>query len=144
MADNNLKDFSINWILFGLLFFSLLSFTISFMFYNNPTGLGDSASIFDDTAAEYESKLMAIPEDSDVLLNITSETNPEVSDLGSRDSVATSYGTMGNSRGFFVSAKIFMGWILTGVIGDILLAVFSGLFGFTALYFIVKWVRNGI
>lgn len=144
MADNNLKDFSINWVLFGLLFWCLLSFSISFMFHNNPNGLGDSQDFFDDTASSMQGNLVALPNNSNALLNITSETNPEISDLGSRDSVATSYGIMGTSRGFFENSKIFMGWVLTGTAGELLISVFGGLFGLVALYFITKWIRNGI
>lgn len=144
MADENLKDFAISWIEMGLLFFCLLSFAISFIYYNNPTGLGDSEGIFEDTLSSLESNLISVTNDSNALLNITSETNPEVSQLGSRDSVATSYGMMGNSKGFFESSKIFIAWIFTGAVGQLLLAVFGGLFGFVALYFIIKFVRNGI
>ncbi len=144
MADNNLKDFSINWVLFGLLFFCLLSFAVSFMFNNNPLGFGDSGDFFEDTALNMQGKLLALPNNSNALLNITSETNPEISDLGSRDSVATSYGIMGTSKGFFESSKIFMGWVLTGTVGQLLVSVFGGLFSLVALYFITKWIRNGI
>ena len=41
MADENLKDFTINWVLFGLLFFCLLTFTIIFIANNNSDALGD-------------------------------------------------------------------------------------------------------
>lgn len=144
MADLNLKDFAINWVLYGLLFFCLITFTISFMFFNNPEGLGDSQDIFESSAATMRVKLIALPNESNALLNITSETNPEISDLGSRDSVATSYGITGTSKGFFEASKIFMGWILTGTSGQLLIAIFGGLFGLTSLYFITKWIRNGI
>ncbi len=144
MADNNLKDFSINWVLFGLLFWCLLSFAISFMFHNNPNGLGDSQDFFDDTVSSMQTNLIALPNSSNALLNITSETNPEISDLGSRDSVATSYGIMGTSKGFFENSKIFLGWVLTGTAGELLISVFGGLFGLVSLYFITKWIRNGI
>lgn len=144
MADTNIKDFSVNWVLFGLLFFCLLTFAITFIFDNNPGGLGDSQSMFDDTASSMSGRLLNLPGDADVLLNITSETNPEISDLGSRDSVATSYGTMGTAKGFLESSKIFMGWVLTGTAGELLVTVFGGLFGLVSLYWIIKYIRNGI
>ena len=144
MADDNLKDFGVSWIQMGLLFFCLLSFAIAFIFYNNPTGLGESEDIFENTHSSLEGNLIALPSDSNALLNITAQTNPEISDLGSRDSVATSYGVAGNSKGFFESAKIFLAWILVGEVGQLLLAVFGGLFGFVSLYYITKYVRNGI
>lgn len=144
MADLNLKDFSINWVLFGVMFFCLITFSVSFMFYNNPNGLGDAQDIFEKAATSMQGNLVSIPDDTNALLNITSEANPEVSDLGSRDSVATSYGITGTSRGFFNSSKIFMGWVLTGTSGQLLIGVFGGIFGLLALYFITKWIRNGI
>lgn len=144
MPDLNLKDFSINWVLFGLLFFCMITFSISFMFYNNPIGLGDADDIFEDAQTNVQGKLRSLPEESNALLNITAETNPEVSDLGSRDSVATSYGITGSSKGFFESSKIFMGWVLVGTTGELLIGVFGGLFSLTGLYFITKWIRNGI
>lgn len=144
MADTNIKDFSVNWVLFGFLFFCLLTFAINFMFENNPNGFGDSKSMFDDTASSMQGRLLRLPNNTNRLLNITSETNPEISDLGSRDSVATSYGTMGTAKGFFQSSKIFMGWVLTGTAGELLVTVFGGLFGLVAAYWIVKYIRNGI
>lgn len=143
MADQNLKDFAVNWILFGLLFFCLLSFAITFMYYNNPSGLGDVQTKLGDAQTNVLGKLVVLPEDSDALLNVTSNLDPEASFLGSRDSVATSYGVTGSSRGFFDSIKIFVGWVFTGDTGETILLVFGGLFGFLALYFVTKWIRNG-
>lgn len=144
MAVTNLKEWTIEWVLFGLLFFCLLTFAITFMFYNNPTGLGDSEVFFNESVTNIQRNLIALPEDSDALLNITSLTNPEASFLGSRDSIATTYGMTGTSRGFLTRTKVFMGWILTGTSGQILIAVFGGLFGLASLYWIIKWIRNGI
>ena len=143
MANENLKEFSIQWILFGLLFFCLISFAISFSFYNNPNALGDSENVFESSQQAIGLKLIATEDSANLLLNITSETNPEVSDLGSRDSVATSYGTTGSAKGFFETTKIFMGWVLTGTSGQILISVFTGMFGLTALFFIIKSIRQG-
>lgn len=143
MAPTNLKEFSVEWVLFGLLFFCLLTFSISFMFYNNPDGLGDSEDIFNSSVLSFQGNLVALPADSNALLNITAVTDPEASYLGSRDSIATTYGITGTSRGFFTSSKVFIGWIFTGTAGQILLGVFGGLFGLVALYFITKWIRIG-
>ena len=143
MADDSIKKFTVSWILFGILFFSLISFATIFMFNNNPTGLGDAAGKFEDTRSSLSSKLLEVPADSNALLNITAKTNPEESFLGSRDSVATSYGLTDTGKGFFESAKIFMNWIITGEAGKMLLAVFGGFFSITALYLIYKWIRTG-
>ena len=143
MAPTNLKEFSVEWVLFGLLFFCLITFSISFMFFNNPEGLGDAEDIFNASASEFQSSLIALPANSDALLNITAVTDPEASYLGSRDSIATTYGITGTSKSFFTSSKVFIGWIFTGTSGQILLGVFGGLFGLVALYFITKWIRIG-
>lgn len=143
MADDSIKKFTITWILFGVLFFALLSFAITFMFNNNPTGLGDAGEVFGTTAQGLSSKLFEVPPDSNALLNITAKTNPEESFLGSRDSVATSYGLTDTGQGFFESSKIFMSWVFTGTAGKMLVAVFGGLFSIVALYFIIKFIRTG-
>ncbi len=143
MVDNNIKQFTVSWILFGVLFFSLLSFAITFMFNNNPTGLGDAGDFFNNTQTGLSSKLFEVPPDSNALLNITSKANPEASFLSSRDSVATSYGLIDTGQGFFESTKIFLSWVITGTAGKMLIAVFGGLFSIVALYFITKFFRTG-
>ncbi len=142
MATNNLKEFANQWILLGLLFFSLVSFAIYFTANNNPDALGSSGDRLSGFGSDIQSRLVVVEDDTDALLNISSQTNPEVSRLGSRDSVATSYGITGNSRSFWVSIKLFMGWILTGTSGQILISVFGGLFGFTVVYYIAKFIRG--
>lgn len=144
MAVDNIKDFGIQWIILGVLFFSLLSFTMGFIFLNNEGALGSSEDILESSRQGFQSKLVVLEEDSNSLLNITSKTNPEAGFLGTRDSVATAYGVDGNARGFLETTKIFMGWIFTGTSGQILVAVFGGIFIFTALYFAIKQIRNGL
>lgn len=145
MAEENIKDFTINWIVLGLLGFCLISFAITFMYNNNPIGLGDSAEgIFTQTQSNLSTRLYQTPTDADKVLNITANTNPEAGDLGSRDSVASSYSVSGTGRGFFETIKIFIAWVFVGEMGAMLVAVFGGLIGFLAVYFIVKWIRNGI
>jgi len=143
MATDNLKEFATQWVLFGLLFTCLTSFSIVFMDNNNPTALGKSGELFNNYTSETQSKLFSVEGDSNVLLNISAQNNPEVSDQGSRDSVATSYKLVGSSRGFFNSIIPFIGWIFSGPIGKLLISVFVGLFGFGSIYFITKWIRQG-
>ena len=144
MAVDNLKDFSMQWIMFGLLFFSMLTFTITFMFNNSPDALGDSQGKFDTYSTDIRSKLLVVENDSNSLLNISAQNNPEVSDQGSKDSVATSYGIMGTSRSFLESSKSFIGWMFTGDSGKVLISLIGGMFGLVSLYYITKWIRNGI
>ncbi len=142
MASENLSDFSIHWVYFGLLFFCLLSFAVIFVANNNADAFGDSSSKFD--TASIQSELIGIDGEVDVLLNISAESNPEVSDLGSKDSVAASYGLKGTSKGFIESTQMFMSWIFTGTAGNIIISVFVGIFSITSLYFITKWIRQGM
>lgn len=143
MAVDNLKDFGIQWALMGMLFLSMLSFVIMFIATNNPNGLGDYSTNFNDGESSITSRLTSLESSTNSLLNISSESNPEVSDLGSKDSVATSYGITGSAKNFFSSIKIFMSWVLIGTTGEIIISVFGGIFGLISLYFITKWIRQG-
>lgn len=144
MAEENLKDFTINWMVFGLLFISLIGFSVSFMANNNPIGLGDDASsIFTDTYSNYSSKLLDSPEDANKLLNITAQTNPEVSDLGSRDSVASAYESKRSSTQYWEASKQLISWTFSGDIGKMLLSIFGGIIAFLSFYYIYKLIRQG-
>ena len=144
MAEENLKDFTINWIVTGLLIFCMITFTLTFMVNNNPLGLGnDSSNVLNATQSGISSKLYDTTDDADNVLNITANTNPEVGELGSRDSVASGYSATGSGKGFFESIKILISWVIVGEMGEMLIAVFSGIIGFTSFFFIVKWIRNG-
>jgi len=145
MAEENLKDFSINWILTGFLFVCLLGFSIHFMFNNNPGGFGsDTDSVFNNTYNSLNPKLIESTEDSNTLLNITSKTNPEVSDLGSRDSVASAYSAKGSASQYWESSKQLLSWVFSGDTGAMIISVIGGIMGFLSFYYIVKFIRNGI
>lgn len=145
MADSNLKDFGTSWILYGVVLFSLITFTTLFMASNNPIGLGDDATTqLGITGGNLSSAIFLLPENSDALLNISADTDPTEGFLGSRDSVATTYGIMDMGRVFFTSSKTLISWIFSGIVGQMLLAIFGGLFGLVSLYWITKWIRNGL
>ena len=144
MAVNDLKDFSSQGLVGGLLMICLLTFAISFMAANNGDGFGsDVDSVLGGVDAQLETRLLESPSDSDTLLNITANTNPEAGDLGSRDSVATSYEAVGSTRRYYEAAKDLIGWVFTGETGKMLLAVIGALIGFLALFFTVKFIRQG-
>ena len=145
MADDNLKSFTVNGVLGGLLLTCLLAFAISFMAYNNPSGLDDDGTgdIFDTSYENTVSNLQETDQDANVLLNITSNTNPEVSDLGSRDSVATSYSATGTAKESWESSKKMVAWVFSGTTGQLLLAVIGGLIGLVAYFLITKHIRQG-
>lgn len=144
--DDNIKDFGTSWVQLGVVLFCLLTFATIFMASNNPNnGFGEETSTqLGITYDNLSSAIFLLPEDSDALLNITANTDPTEGFLGSRDSVASSYGVMEMGRGFFTSTKTLISWVFSGAVGKMLLAVFGGLFGLFSLYFIVKWIRNGI
>lgn len=145
MALDNLKDFTMQGLVGGFLLVSLLVFAISFMAANNPTGLGDGTSDrFTTLAKNSTTNLLESPTDSDVLLNITANTNPETGDLGSRDSVASAYSASGNAKEIFETSKDLIGWVFTGTPGKILLGSLAGIIGFLAWYFITKFIRQGL
>ncbi len=144
MADDNIKGFTVHWVMFGLLFTCLLGFAISFMYANNPIGLTDGAGdSFDGSYSGAKSTVSEFDGDANKLLNLTSKTNPEVSFLGSRDSVATSYSLIGSARKNFDSAKTMIGWVFSGDIGKLLLSVFGGLIGTFGVYYGIKLMRTG-
>ena len=144
MAEDNLKDFTVNWMVIGLLSFCLLSFALTFIYNNNPTGLNEGTeSILSDTHSTLSNQLIASDEDSETLLNITANTNPEASQLGSRDSVAVSYGARGTGVSYWTSTKTLLGWVFSGTSGKILLGFFSGVIGFFSLFYIIKFIKQG-
>lgn len=143
MAADDLNSFTMQGVVGGLLLVCLLSFAIGFMYLNNPTGLGDTSVILESTYESSSNRLTESPQDADALLNITSNTNPEVSDLGSRDSVATSYSAVGTAKGSFEAAKDLISWVFTGTTGKILLGTITGIIGLLSYFFIYKHIRQG-
>ncbi len=144
MAEDNLKDFTINWILTGFLLTCLLSFAVTFMFANNEGGLGDDAdAIYGDSVSDFSSQLLSSSDESDAILNITANTNPEASDLGSRDSVSTSYKAKGSGTGYWETSKTLISWIFTGTTGKMLISVFAGIIGMLSYFYIAKHIRTG-
>lgn len=144
MAVDNLREFGIMFILGGLLFTSLLYFAVGFTSQNNPDALGSSEDKFTEFQTNFTSTLVATEAEGNALLNISAESDPEISNLGSRDSVATSYGIAGNSGGFFNNMKRFFEWVVPGADGIIIISILGGIFAFLSVYFITKWIRNGI
>jgi len=143
MAAEDLRGFTMQGVVGGLLLTCMLAFAIGFMFVNNPTGLGDSESVLQSSYTGSSDRLYETDDEADILLNITANTNPEVSDLGSRDSVATSYSATGTAKGSFESAKELISWVFTGEMGKLLLGVLTGIIGLLSYFFIYKHIRQG-
>ena len=143
MSKDNLKDFTTSFVVGGLLMFCLLAFTITFMYNNNPTGLGSTGDKLNGSYNDIQNELIVVEEGSNSVLNITSNTNPEVSDLGSRDSVATSFQAYGTSKSMFETSRDLIAWVFTGTSGKIILSVIGGLVGLVGFFLITKNFRQG-
>jgi len=144
MPEDNFKEFTINWIVIGLLFFCLTTFAVSFMYSNNPTGLGDTQiDQLEVASTAMENNLLELETNADTILNITANTNPEASELGSRDSVASAYKQKETATSFFASSKQFLAWVFVGELGQMLITIIGGILGFLSIYFLIKWIRTG-
>lgn len=144
MTEDNLKDFTINWIITGLLTTCLLMFAITFMYSNNPTGLDKDGTnfIFNSTKTNVSNKLISLDKDSDLTLNITAETDPEKSNLGSRESVASAYETYEDGKSFWKNSIILLKWVFVGDIGEILIGTIGGIIGFIGMYYIYRFIKG--
>jgi len=144
MGDEGLKDFTINWMMAGLLMFCLLAFAITFVYNNNTTALDDgTGDMFDINYESSSNNLLETTENSNSLLNITANTNPEVSDLGSRDSVAVSYKAKGEATSYWDTSKLLLSWVFSDTQGKILLGAIGGMIGFLSLFYIWRLIRTG-
>jgi len=144
MAENDLKDFTTNWIIAGFLMFCLLTFAITFMYNNNNSGLEDgTGDLFGQNYNNMSNRLIETPEDANFLLNITANTNPEVSDLGSRDSVSAAFESKKTASANWEDSKKIIGWVFSGDTGKILLGVVGGLITFLSAFYIWRFIRAG-
>lgn len=143
MAEENLKDFTTNWIVGGLLVFCLLTFAITFIYHNNSTALNDgTGNVFNQQYNNDSARLTETPSDANSLLNITANTNPEISNLGSRDSVSTSFGAKKSATNNWKSSKKLLEWVFSGDSGEILLGVIGGLLAFLSMFYIWRFIRG--
>lgn len=142
MADQNIKDYTVTWITFGVLFFSLITFAGLFMSSNNPTGLGDASDKFNIYENNLSSNLIQIEEnDANVLLNNSalSESNAKA---GSVVAASNSYSFWNSAQTMFSSTKSFISWMFEGKAGKMISAVFFGLMGMIAVFHIIKLGRS--
>ena len=142
MADQDIKDFTVNWVLVGLLVFSLLGFTMVFLSSNNPNALGDMESNFENTYTKFSNSLIEIELENQDQLEVSSELNSESAAVTTQGAASTSYSFMGSAKEFWQSSKVFLSWIFTGTMGNVLIAVISGLFGIIGLYYIIRLLRR--
>jgi len=142
MADKDIKDFTINWVLVGLLVFSLLAFAVSFVTNNNPDALGDTKGTFDSSYSNLQDSLLEVEGDTNLQTNISADLQSEESQLGTRAAASTSYGLMGTGVGFWRNIKSLLSLVFSGLVGQIVIGVFGGLIGIAALYYIIKLIKS--
>jgi hypothetical protein len=144
MTEDNLKDFTINWIITGLLTTCLLMFAITFMYSNNPTGLDKdgTGNIFNSSKTNLNSKLVGIDVEIDSVLNLSAEMDPEKSQLGSRESVSSSFSIFGSGKSIWTQSISLFSWVFQGDVGKILIGTIGSIIGLLGIYYISKFVRG--
>lgn len=144
MTEDNLKDFTINWIIVGLLTTCLLMFAITFMYSNNPTGLDKDGTgdIFNSSKTNLNSKLVGIDVETDSVLNLSAEMDPEKSQLGSRESVSSSFSIFDSGKSIWTQSISLFSWVFQGDVGKILIGTIGGIIGLLGIYYISKFVRG--
>lgn len=141
MADENIKDFAVNWVLFGFLFFSLLTFTIIFVSHNNSIALGDSEQNFQSAKSDIEGSLVEVEDNINSNINTSAVLSSEETTLGTQAAASTSYGLFSTGKNFWQNSKVFMGWVFSGLMGQILIAVFGGIIGIAGTYYVIRLIR---
>ncbi len=141
MGDN-IKDFTLTWVLTGILIFSLLSFGLIFVFNNNPTALGENDEQLEILQANLSNSLEEIEGEMDSKMNSSAKLNSEDQALGTASASSTSYGFMGTAQSKVTIMKTMILWIFAGTFGQILIKILSGIVGLVGLYYIVVFIRR--
>lgn len=142
MADENIKDFAVNWVLFGFLFFSLLTFSITFVFYNNPTALGDSQSGFESSRGGIQNSLIEIEGTINSDLNTSAVLSSEETSLGSQAAASGGYNLFGTGKSNWKNTKGFIALIFSGLAGEIIISVFGGVIGIIGSFYVIRLIRS--
>jgi hypothetical protein len=141
MADN-IKDFTVTWILAGVLVFSLLTFALIFTFNNNPSALGESKEQIEILEGDFSNSLLEIEDDMDAKMNSSAKLNSEDQALGTASASSTSYGIGGTAQSKVTLMKKMISWVFAGTFGQMITKVIGGIFGLVLLYFIVILIRR--
>lgn len=142
MADQNIKDFTTSWITFGVLFFCLITFAGVFMANNNPSGLGSVQNNFDNYSGGLKPKLIQVEAAANDEMNASASVQSQNQATGGIIAASNSYGFWGSSQKMFKETKQLVQFMFVGEAGRMIVAVFFGLAGFIALYFIFKLGRS--
>lgn len=142
MAGDNIKDFTITWILAGLLVFSLLTYTFIFVYNNNPSSLGESEEQMEILKEDFSDSLQEVEEETNLNFNSSAKLNSEESSIGTSSASSTSYSFAGTSQSKWFIMKQMIAWVFAGSFGQILIKVISGLVGIVSLYYVIKLIRS--
>jgi hypothetical protein len=143
MAQQNLKDFVVTYVLLGVLMFGLVTFTIYFIGNNNPAAItSEYGDILNVTSQDLTVRLVETNAAAEEVSNSTRSTNPEASFLGSRDQVASAYKMAGSSKYLWESSKPLTSVVL-GENATIILLIFSGIIVFVFVFRIFRFIRIG-
>ncbi len=137
MANQNLKDFTTNWVLLGLLAFALLSFALGFTSVNNPNAFGSASGVFTNTSNQLNSNLLQVPSAANNVSNVSAITQSLDTSGSAAISASTSYNFLGTGKLFWKSLINLISFVFSGTIGHILIGVLGGLVLYEAIYWIV-------
>lgn len=142
MAEDNIKDFTITWILAGVLVFALLTFALIFTYNNNPSALGENEQQITVLKGNFSNSLQEIEGDINTEFNTSAQLNSEDTAVGTASASSTSYNFAGTGQSKWTIMKQMIAWIFAGTFGQILIKIISGLFGLVALYYVIKLIRS--
>jgi len=142
MVEDNIKDFTISWVLSAVLIFALLTFALIFTYNNNPSALGENEEQILVLKGNFSNSLQEIEGDMNTEFNTSAELNSEDTSVGTASASSTSYNFAGTGQSKWTLIKQMMAWIFAGTFGQIIIGIISGLFGLTALYYVIKLIRS--
>lgn len=142
MADDNIKDFTLKWVLAGVLVFSLLTFALVFVYNNNSSALGENEEQLRIITSNFSESLVEIEENIDVQMNSSAQLSSEDTSVGSTSASSTSYNLFGETQSSWTNFKIMLAWIFAGSFGTIVAVILGGILGITGLYYVIKLLRS--
>lgn len=142
MVEDNIKDFTLTWILAGVLIFALLTFALIFTYNNNPSALGENEQQITVLKGNFSNSLQEVEGDMNTEFNTSAELNSEDTSVGTASASSTSYNFAGTGQSKWTIIKQMIAWIFAGTFGQIVIKIISGIFGLVALYYVIKLIRS--
>lgn len=142
MAEDNIKDFAINFILAGVILMGLLTYTFLFTYNNNPNALGQNAEQLNIINNNFSNSLTEIEISTNIQFNTSAQLNSQDSILGSSSASSTSYGFMGQTQDTWTIMKTMIAWAFAGTFGQLLIKILGGLISLAGLYYVIKLIRS--